>query len=190
MGICALLNIGVLLTNTLNMTLTQGFGFHLRSLFDLGWCRLNAFIAQWIRGMASWSLVIVAADRFQQSKSVTRTPTRGNHSVVYVMLGTSVLLVVLNLHYLLFTGSHVSIEGVQFLACLFYKQSNSTMQVFFAKTNTWQELGTIIIVVSITRESVQERPIVVHSLLFLAMHSHIDVEHSHHQELVYESSEQ
>ena len=159
MGICALLNMGVLLTNTLNMTLTQGFGIHFRSLFDLGWCRVNAFIAQWIRGMASWTLVIVAADRFQQSKSVTRTTARGNHSVAYVMLGTSVILVVLNLHYLLFTGTHVTLGEVKFIACLFYKQSSSRIQVFFAKTNTWQELVTIIIVVSTTCDSVQSRQI-------------------------------
>ncbi|CAF3867554.1 unnamed protein product, partial [Rotaria sordida] len=37
MAVCALLNIGVLLTNTLNMMLSQGHSIHLRSLFDLGW---------------------------------------------------------------------------------------------------------------------------------------------------------
>jgi hypothetical protein len=150
MAVCAILNIGVLLTNTSNMMLTQGHGIHLRSLFDLGWCRINAFVAQWIRGMASWILVIVAFDRFQQSKTIRRTTTNKNHLVFYTMLITSLILLILNLHYLLFTGSKVSLDGTTlFVACLFYKQSNSSIQRFFASTSTWQELVTIIIVVSI-----------------------------------------
>lgn len=150
MAVCALLNIGVLLTNTLNMMLSQGHGIHLRSLFDLNWCRINAFVAQWIRGMASWSLVIVAFDRFRQSKTVRRTPTRNNRTVLYTMLVTSLVLLVLNLHYLLFTGSTISLNGnTPFLACIFYKQSTETIHKFFASTSTWQELVTIIIVVSL-----------------------------------------
>ena len=84
MAVCALLNIGVLLTNTLNMMLSQGYAIHLRSQFDFGWCRMNAFVAQWIRGMASWILVLVAFDRFQQSKTVRRTQTKNNHIVLYL----------------------------------------------------------------------------------------------------------
>jgi hypothetical protein len=149
MAVCALLNIGVLLTNTLNMMLSQGHDFHLRSLFDLGWCRMNAFVAQWIRGMASWILVIVAFDRFRQSKSVRRTPMNKNPIVFYAMLISGLILVILNLHYLLFTGSKISLNGnTPFLACMFYKQSESSIQRFFASTSTWQELVTIIIVVS------------------------------------------
>ncbi|CAF0835179.1 unnamed protein product [Rotaria sp. Silwood1] len=147
MAVCALLNIGVLLTNTLNMMLSQGHGIHLRSLFDLGWCRLNAFVAQWIRGMASWILVIVAFDRFRQTKTLRRTSTRNNYTVLYTMFITSLILLILNLHYLLFTGSEISLNGnTPFLACIFYKQSKNYIQRFFASTSTWQELVTIIIV--------------------------------------------
>lgn len=150
MAVCALLNIGVLLTNTLNMMLSQGHSIHLRSLFDLGWCRINAFVAQWIRGMASWVLVIVAFDRFQQSKAVRRSPTRKTSKVIYTLLITGVILSLLNLHYLLFTGSTISLNGnTPFLACIFYKQSKDPIQRFFATTSTWQELVTIIIVVSL-----------------------------------------
>lgn len=149
MALCALLNIGVLLTHTLNMMLTQGHGIHLRSLFDMGWCRINAFVSQWIRGMASWILVIVAFDRFRQSKTIRRTPTNRNSIVFYTMLITSLVLIILNLHYLLFTGSRVSLGGSTiFLACIFHKHSNSPIQRFFAATNTWQELVAIIIIVS------------------------------------------
>jgi hypothetical protein len=149
MGVCALLNIGVLLTNTLNMMLTQGYDFHLRSLFDLGWCRINTFVAQWIRGMASWILVIVAFDRFQQSKSIRRISIGRGHIVFYTMFITSLILSILNLHYLLFTGFRVALNGITpFLACAFNEQSDNFMQKFFASTNTWQELVTIIIVVS------------------------------------------
>jgi hypothetical protein len=149
MAVCALLNIGVLLTNTLNMMLSQGHDFHLRSLFDMGWCRINAFVAQWIRGMASWILVIVAFDRFRQSKSIRRIPANKNHIVFFTMCITSLILLILNLHYLLFTGSRVSLGGnTIFLACIFHKQSDSPIQRFFASTSTWQELVTIIIVVS------------------------------------------
>jgi hypothetical protein len=149
MAVCALLNIGVLLTHTLNMMLTQGHGFHLRSLFDKGWCRINVFVAQWIRGMASWVLVIVAFDRFRQSKTIRRTPLNKNHIVFNTIFIISLVLLILNLHYLLFTGSQVSL-GVNtiFLACIFHKQSESSIQRFFASTNIWQELVTIIIVVS------------------------------------------
>ncbi len=149
MAVCALLNIGVLLTHTLHMMLTQGHQFHLRSIFDLGWCRLNAFVAQWIRGMASWVLVIVAFDRFRQSKTIRRTQTNKNHMVFYTMFITSFILLILNLHYLLFTGSKVTLDGgTIFLACIFHKQSHNLFQKFFASTSTWQELVTIIIVVS------------------------------------------
>ncbi|CAF1147967.1 unnamed protein product [Rotaria sordida] len=147
MAVCALLNIGVLLTNTLNMMLSQGHSIHLRSLFDLGWCRINAFVAQWIRGMASWILVIVAFDRFRQTKTLRRTSTRNNCTVLYTMFITSVILLILNLHYLLFTGSTVSLNGnTPFVACIFYKRSEDYIQRFFASTSTWQELVTIIIV--------------------------------------------
>ncbi|CAF2353696.1 unnamed protein product [Rotaria sp. Silwood2] len=147
MAVCALLNIGVLLTNTLNMMLSQGHSIHLRSLFDLGWCRINAFVAQWIRGMASWILVIVAFDRFRQTKTLRRTSTRNNYAVLYTMFITSFILCILNLHYLLFTGSKISLNGnTPFLACIFHKQSKSYIQRFFASTSTWQELVTIIIV--------------------------------------------
>ena len=149
MAVCALLNIGVLLTHTLHMMLTQGHGLHIRSIFDLGWCRLNAFVAQWIRGMASWILVIVAFDRFRQSKSVRRTQTNRTHLVFYTMFVTSMILFIANLHYLLFTGSRIRLsETTIFLACIFYKQSENKFQRFFASTSTWQELVTIIIVVS------------------------------------------
>ncbi len=150
MAVCALLNIGVLLTNTLNMMLSQGHGFHWRSLFDLGWCRINAFVAQWIRGMASWILVIVAFDRFRQSKTVRRTPANGNPIVFYTMCVTSLILLILNLHYLLFTGSKVPLDNKTiFVACIFHKLSDNPIQRFFASTSTWQELVTIIIVVSV-----------------------------------------
>jgi hypothetical protein len=149
MAVCAILNIGVLLTNTLNMMLSQGHQFHLRSLFDLGWCRLNVFVAQWIRGMASWILVIVAFDRFQHSKSIRRIQTNKNHTVFFTILITSLILLILNLHYLLFTGSKVSLGGdTIFLACIFHKHSENIFQKFFASTSTWQELVTITIVVS------------------------------------------
>jgi hypothetical protein len=149
MAACALLNIGVLLTNTLNMMLTQGYHIHLRSLFDFGWCRMNAFVAQWIRGMASWILVVVAFDRFQQSKAVRRTPRNNNPIVIFTMFITGFILFILNLHYLLFTGNKVVlVENTTFLACMFDKHTNSTIQNFFGKTSRWQELVTYIIVVS------------------------------------------
>jgi hypothetical protein len=151
MAVCALLNIGVLLTNTLNMMLTQGYDIHLRSQFDYGWCRMNAFVAQWIRGMASWILVMVAFDRFQQSKIVRRTPTtKKNHVVLITMVITGFILLILNLHYLLFTGNKVVLaENTTFLACMFDKHSENAVQRFFASTSTWQELFTYIIVVSL-----------------------------------------
>ena len=149
MAVCALLNIGVLLTNTVNMMLSQGHAYHLRSLYDLGWCRFHAFLSQWIRGMASWILVIVAFDRFRQSKTIRRTPMNRNPVVFHTMIIASLILVVLNIHYLLFTGSKVALEGnVLFLACIFHPQSTNRIQKFFASTSTWQELVTIIIVVS------------------------------------------
>lgn len=158
MAVCALLNIGVLLTNTMNMMLSQGHRIHIRSLFDLGWCRLNAFVAQWIRGMASWILVIVAFDRFRQSKSIRRTQTNQNHLVFFTMFITSVILFLANLHYLLFTGSKIPLgETTIFVACIFYKQSESKFQRFFASTSTWQELVTIIIVVSVSIEGLRVR---------------------------------
>ncbi len=153
MAACALLNIGVLLTNTLNMMLTQGYDIHLRSQFDFSWCRMNAFVAQWIRGMASWILVMVAFDRFQQSKTVRRTPSQNNHIVIYTMFITGVILLILNLHYLLFTGNKVILaENTTFLACIFDKHSENPVQRFFSWTSTWQELVTYIIVVSFNRK--------------------------------------
>jgi len=153
MAACALLNIGVLLTNTLNMMLTQGYDIHLRSQFDFGWCRVNTFVAQWIRGMASWILVMVAFDRFQQSKTVRRTPSQNNHIVIYTMLITGVILLILNLHYLLFTGNKVILaENTTFLACIFDKHSENPVQRFFSWASTWQELVTYIIVVSFNRK--------------------------------------
>jgi len=151
MAVCALLNIGVLLTNTLNMMLTQGYDIHLRSQFDYGWCRMNAFVAQWIRGMASWILVMVAFDRFQQSKIVRRTTTtKKTHVVLITMVITGFILLILNLHYLLFTGNKVVLaENTTFLACMFDKHSENAVQRFFASTSTWQELFTYIIVVSL-----------------------------------------
>ncbi|CAF1127579.1 unnamed protein product [Rotaria sp. Silwood1] len=151
MAVCALLNIGVLLTNTLNMMLTQGYDIHLRSQFDFAWCRINAFVAQWIRGMASWILVIVAFDRFQQSKTVRRTTRNNNkHTVLYTMIITGFILLLLNLHYLVFTGNKVVLaENTTFLACIFDKHSENSIQRFFASTNTWYELVTYIIVPSI-----------------------------------------
>ena len=149
MAVCALLNIGVLLTNTLNMMLTNGHNYHIRSLFDMGWCRINAFIAQWIRSMASWILVIVAFERLQQSKSVRRAPTRNSHIVFYTMFITSLILLIINLHYLLFTGEHVKLGNEIFLACLIPKNSTNYVKKFFGKTNNWQELVTIIIIVSL-----------------------------------------
>lgn len=150
MAVCALLNIGVLLTNTLNMMLTQGYHFHLRSIFGFPWCRVNAFVAQWIRGMASWILVIVAFERFQQSKSVRRTPTNRRHIVLITMLITGFILFILNLHYLLFAGNKVLLaENTTFLACIFDKHHNeSRYHRYFASTSIWQELITYIIVVS------------------------------------------
>ncbi|CAF1034171.1 unnamed protein product [Rotaria sordida] len=146
MAVCALLNIGVLLTNTLNMMLSQGYDIHLRSQFDFAWCRINAFVAQWIRGMASWILVIVAFDRFQQSKTIRRTPTKNKHTVLYTIIITGLILLLLNLHYLLFTGNKVVLsENTTFLACIFDKYSENNFQKFFASTSTWQELVTYII---------------------------------------------
>jgi hypothetical protein len=154
MAVCALLNIGVLLTNTLNMMLTQGYNIHLRSQFDFGWCRMNAFVAQWIRGMASWILVMVAFDRFQQSKTVRRAPSANNHIVIYTMFITGFILLILNLHYLLFTGNKVLLtENTTFLACIFDKHSHDAIQRFFSSASTWQELITYIIVVSFDRKS-------------------------------------
>jgi hypothetical protein len=145
MAVCALLNIGVLLTNTLNMMLTQGYDVHLRSQFNFGWCRMNAFVAQWIRGMASWILVLVAFDRFQQSKSVRRTPKNNNYTVLITISITGLILLILNLHYLLFAGSIIELSGnTPFLACIFDKRSKSGIQKFFASTSAWQELVTYI----------------------------------------------
>ncbi|CAF3251893.1 unnamed protein product [Rotaria sp. Silwood2] len=147
MAVCAILNIGVLLTNTLNMMLSQGYDIHLRSQFDFAWCRINAFVAQWIRGMASWILVIVAFDRFQQSKTVRRSPTNNKHIVLFTMIITGFILLLLNLHYVLFTGNKVVLsENTTFLACIFDKHSENNFQKFFASTSTWQELVTYIIV--------------------------------------------
>lgn len=149
MAFCALSNIGVLLTNTLNMMLTLGYNIHFRSQFDFGWCRMNVFVAQWIRGMASWILVLVAIDRFQQSKTVQRTSRRDDYTVSVSIGVTGLILVVLNLHYLLFLGNKVELsENTKFLACIFDKHSNSTIQKFFASTSHWQELVVYVIVVS------------------------------------------
>lgn len=149
MAVCALLNIGVLLTNTLNMMLSQGYDIHLRSQFDFGWCRINAFIAQWIRGMASWILVIVAADRFQQSKQVRRPLIRKTYRVLKIMIITGMIIFILNLHYLFFTGNKVVLaENTTFLACIFDKYSDNRIQKFLASTSMWQELVTYTIIVS------------------------------------------
>jgi hypothetical protein len=158
MAVCALLNIGVLLTNTLNMMLTQGYDIHLRSQFDFGWCRMNAFVAQWIRGMASWILVMVAFDRFQQSKTVRRAPRNNNYTVIFTMFITGSILLILNLHYLLVTGNKVILaENTTFLACMFDKHSDSAVQRFFASTSTWQELVAYIIVVSLNSKLMRVR---------------------------------
>lgn len=149
MAACAVLNLGVLLTHTLNMMLTQGYDIHLRSQFDFSWCRMNAFVAQWIRGMASWILVMVAFDRFQQSKTVRRSIRKNNYTVIYTMFITGVILIFLNLHYLLFTGNKVKLtENTTFLACIFDKHSDDPIQKFLSSTNAWQELVTYAIVVS------------------------------------------
>jgi len=149
MAVCALFNIGFLLTNTLNMMLSQGYDIPFRSLFDFGWCRMNAFVAQWIRGMASWILVLVAFDRFQQSKTVRHIPKNNHYTVLIAICVTGLILLILNLHYVFFTGSHVKLDGnTTFLACIFYKESDSFIQRFFASTTLWQELVTYIIVVS------------------------------------------
>ncbi|UJR21932.1 hypothetical protein I4U23_025001 [Adineta vaga] len=146
MAVCALLNIGVLLTNTLNMMLTNGFDIHLRSQLDFTWCRANTFVAQWIRGMASWILVLVAFDRFRQSKTIQRTQKKNDYTVLISICITGFILLILNLHYLLFTGYKVDLlEPTEFLACVFNKHSNDTIQKFFASTSTWQELVTYII---------------------------------------------
>ena len=148
MAVCALLNIGVLLTNTSNMMLTQGFDIHLRSQFGFAWCRFNAFVAQWIRAVASWMLVVVAFDRYRQSKQVRRPLTKNKFLVLITFLITSAVLLVLNLHYLFFTGNMVTLDGnTLFLACIFDKSSDSKIQIFFASTSRWQELVTYIIVV-------------------------------------------
>jgi hypothetical protein len=150
MAVCALLNIGVLLTNTLNMMLTQGYDIHLRSQFGLGWCRVNAFVAQWIRGIASWILVVVAVDRFQQSKTIPRPNVRRNHSVLLTLVITGFILFVLNSHYLIFTGNRVVLsENTTFLACFFDKHSQDPVQKFLSSTSLWQELVTYTIVVRI-----------------------------------------
>lgn len=148
MAVCALFNIGVLLTNTLNMMLSQGYNIHIRSLFNFVWCRINVFVAQWIRGMASWTLVIVAFDRFQQSKTIRRAaPTQKTRRVFFTMLVTGLILIPFNLHYLFFAGSRVYLgDGTTFLACIFYKSSENKIQRILARTSTWQELVTIIIV--------------------------------------------
>lgn len=148
MAACALLNIGVLLTNTLNMMLTQGYYIHLRSSYDFAWCRIHAFIAQWIRGMASWILVMVAFDRFQQSKTIRRVTRNSNSVVLLTLVITGLILFIFNLHYLLFTGHKVVIENTTFLACAFDKHSNDAIQRFFGVTSTWQELVIYIIIVS------------------------------------------
>lgn len=148
MAVCALLNIGVLLTNTSNMMLSQGYGIHLRSQFGFAWCRMNAFIAQWIRAVASWMLVIVAFDRFRQSGRVRRPLNRTRSAVIVPFLGTSFVLLIFNLHYLFFTGNIVTLaENTTFLACIFDKVSESQIQRFFARTSHWQELVMYITVV-------------------------------------------
>ncbi|CAF1249041.1 unnamed protein product [Adineta steineri] len=147
MAVCAVLNTGVLLTNTLNLTFSLGYGIHVRSLYDLGWCRLNVFIAQWIRGLASWFLVIVAFDRFRQSKTIRRIPARKNPMLFYSIFIAGFILLILNVHYLLFLGQRVSLDNQEsFLACIFHKNSLDPVQRFFAKINMWQELVTIIII--------------------------------------------
>lgn len=188
MAVCAILNIGVLLTNTLNMMLSQGYHIHLRSQFDFGWCRINAFIAQWIRGMASWILVIVACDRFQQSKQVHRPLVRKNHRVLTIMLITGLILFILNLHYLLFTGNKVLLaENTTFLACIFDKYSDNQVQKFFASTSTWQELVTYTIIVrkhsSFPSSSSSVYPI-------LAVRSHAHSQRFHYQKFFSQSDQQ
>lgn len=181
MAVCALFNIGVLLTNTLNMMLSQGYSIHIRSLFDYGWCRINVFVAQWIRGMASWTLVIVAFDRFQQSKYVRRVAlTQKNRRVFYTILVTGLILIPFNLHYLLFAGSRVSLgDGTTFLACIFFKDSDDWIHRLFARTSTWQELVTIIIVVRNSIDFLMNRPL-DRTCSFLAVHFNINFEHIHH----------
>jgi len=149
MAVCALLNIGVLLTNTLNLMLTLGYSIHFRSQFNIAWCRVNAFIAQWIRGMAAWVLVIVAVDRFRQSKKVCRTQKANDHTVILTIMLTGSVMFILNLHYLLFAGNRVILtENTKFLACIFDSSSSNSAQRFFAATNIWYELVILVIIVS------------------------------------------
>ena len=187
MAVCTLLNIGVLLTNTMNMLLSVGYGIHFRSLFDLGWCRVNVFIAQWIRGMASWFLVVVAFDRFRQSKIIRRTPARDQHTVSHTIIITSLLLLITNLHYLLFTGEQVPLSNkTLFLACIFHKNSENPAQRFFASTNAWQELVTIIIVVS-KRKNFPQTVLLIR--VVLAVYIDINIEYIYHQKVFSQSDE-
>ena len=188
MAVCALLNIGVLLTNTLNMMLTQGYDIHLRSQFNLGWCRVNAFVAQWIRGIASWILVVVAVDRFQQSKLIPRPNARRNHSVLLTIAITSCILFVLNSHYLIFTGSRVILtQNATFLACIFDKYSVDPVQKFLSETSLWQELVTYTIVVRIRRR--RQTDSIARLSLLLAVHTDDDLQHLHHQEFLSQSEQ-
>ena len=188
MAVCALLNIGVLLTNTLNMMLTQGYDIHLRSQFNLGWCRVNAFVAQWIRGIASWILVVVAVDRFQQSKLIPRPNARRNHSVLLTIAITSCILFVLNSHYLIFTGSRVILtQNATFLACIFDKYSVDPVQKFLSETSLWQELVTYTIFVRIRRR--RQTDSIARLSLLLAVHTDDDLQHLHHQEFLSQSEQ-
>lgn len=192
MAVCALFNIGVLLTNTLNMMLSQGYTIHVRSLFGFGWCRINAFVAQWIRGMASWTLVIVAFDRFQQSKTIRRAaPTQNTRRVFLTILVTGLTLVPFNLHYLFFAGSRVYLgDGTTFLACIFFKSSENKIQRIFARTSTWQELVTIIIVVKETKKRIFNDYLISSFHIFLALHFNINSQHIHYKKFFSSTSEQ
>lgn len=180
MAVCALLNIGVLLTHTSNMMLTQGHDFHLRSLYDVGWCRINVFIAQWIRGMASWILVIIAFDRFRQSKTIRRVQPNKNRTVLITMIILSLILVILNLHYLLFAGIRVKLDGrLPFIACSFLKQESDPIHTFFATANTWHELVAITIIVSLIIKNKEK-------LYFdiLAMYININIKYIYYKKFI------
>ncbi|CAF0889550.1 unnamed protein product [Didymodactylos carnosus] len=151
MAVCSLLNVGVLLTNTLYMTLVMGWQIDLRS--SILWCRIHVFVSQWFRGFASWILVIVAIDRYRRSRSLRPRTQSKNHIVTIRCVIAGLALVFPNIHYLLLIGGVVTLkaDGVTYehYACSFHKYSTNPIHSWLASSNTWLELITIIFIPSI-----------------------------------------
>ncbi|CAF1175160.1 unnamed protein product [Didymodactylos carnosus] len=153
MAVCSILNVGVLLTNTLYMMLVMGFNIDIRG--TVFWCRMHVFISQWFRGFASWTLVIVAIDRYKRSRSLRpKTSSKNNsNSEIIIVCIAGLILIFPNIHYLVLIGDYVKLESdgqiVNHYACTFLKNNTNSLHSWLASSNAWLELITIIFIPSI-----------------------------------------